>query len=120
MRTYLLFTALHSQGGIQRYNRQLLICLQHILVGSPPTVLSLNDSTAHHGVFGFAGNRPPFVAAALLLPLFRGADLILVGHAPRVRFCWGRRGSDHSRHNACRCFSSRLHQEQPTLHATRI
>ena len=80
MRTYLLFTALRSQGGIQRYNRQLLVCLRSILVGSPPTVFSLNDSNGYDGVPGFAGNRLRFVAAALLLPLFRGADLILVGH----------------------------------------
>ncbi len=80
MRTYVLFTALRSQGGIQRYSRQLLVCLRNILVDSPPTVLSLNDSNVHDGVFGFAGNRARFVVAALLLPLFRGADLILVGH----------------------------------------
>lgn len=80
MRTYLLFTALRSHGGIQRYNRQLLVCLRRILAGNPPTVLSLNDSTVHDGVLGFGGNRPRFVAASLLLPLFRGADLMLVGH----------------------------------------
>lgn len=80
MRTYVLFTALRSQGGIQRYNRQLSVCLRSILVDSAPTVLSLNDANGHDGVFGFAGNRARFVIAALLLPLFRGADLILVGH----------------------------------------
>ncbi len=80
MRTYILFTALRSQGGIQRYNRQLLVCLRNILVDNSPTVLTLNDPNMHDGVLAFAGNRPRFVAAVLLLPLFRGADLILVGH----------------------------------------
>ena len=80
MRIYVLLTELHSKGGIQRYNRQLLVCLRNILVGSPPTVFSLNDANGYDGVLGFAGNRPRFVAGALLLPLFRGADLILVGH----------------------------------------
>jgi len=80
MRTYVLFTALRSQGGIQRYNRQLLVCLRNLFVDDPPTVLSLNDSNGYDGVFGFAANRARFVAAALLLPLFRGVDLILVSH----------------------------------------
>ncbi|MDQ2742368.1 MAG: hypothetical protein M3Z66_08740 [Chloroflexota bacterium] len=40
----------------------------------------MNDSNGYNGVFGFAGGRLRFVAASLLLPLFRGADLILVGH----------------------------------------
>jgi len=80
MRSYLLLTELRARGGIQRYNRQLLACFRSILVDSPPAVLSLIDPNVHDGVLGFAGNRRRFVAAALLLPLFRGADLILVGH----------------------------------------
>jgi phosphatidyl-myo-inositol dimannoside synthase len=82
-RILLTFTETFADGGIQRFNRTLLIACRE--AGLKCDVHSLNDATApiaaaNERIRVFGGNRYRFAIRTLVALLFGGYDLAFIGH----------------------------------------